>query len=45
MGVFVGLFAGQIKPDEAISGGLVRIEGDVSALGRFLSLSGLSGSR
>lgn len=26
MQAFVGLFAGQIKPDEAISGGLIRIE-------------------
>lgn len=28
MPVFVGLFAGQIKPEQAISAGLVRVEGD-----------------
>ena len=41
---FVGLFAGQIKLDEAISGRLVRIEGDPCALSRFLNLSGVPGS-
>ena len=43
--VFLGLFTGQMKPDEAISGGMVRIEGDPGALSRFLSLSCFSGSR
>jgi DNA-binding HxlR family transcriptional regulator len=33
---FLGLFTGRIEPDEAISGGLVRIEGDPGALSRFL---------
>jgi len=44
MQYFVGLFAGQIKPDEAISGGLIRIEGEPGALSRFLNLSGLASS-
>jgi DNA-binding HxlR family transcriptional regulator/putative sterol carrier protein len=35
MQVFVGLFAGQIKPEEAISGGLIRIEGDRNEDNRF----------
>ena len=38
---FVGLFAGQITPEAAIDGGLVRIEGDPAALHRFLSLTGV----
>ena len=45
MQYFVGLFTGQIKPDEAISGGLIRIEGDPGALSRFLNLCGLPSSR
>lgn len=64
MRVFVGLFAGQIKPDEAISRGLIqiqrarvedewieddrieddRIEDDLSALRRFLKVSGVPGT-
>jgi hypothetical protein len=54
MQVFVGLFAGQIKPEEAISGGLIHIEGDrigddrieddLSALSRFLNISGVPAS-
>jgi hypothetical protein len=35
---YLGLFTGQIEPDEAIASGLVRIEGDPAALGRFLNL-------
>jgi DNA-binding HxlR family transcriptional regulator len=42
MRAFLGLFTGRITPDDAISGGLVRIEGDPQALCRFLSVSGLS---
>ncbi|HLF26839.1 MAG TPA: winged helix-turn-helix transcriptional regulator [Anaerolineae bacterium] len=42
---FVGLFVRQIQPDEAISGRLIRIEGDPGALSRFLNLSGAPGSR
>jgi len=45
MQYFVGLFAGQIKPDEAISGELIRIEGDPGALSRFLKISGVPGSQ
>ncbi len=40
---YLGLFTGQIKPDEAISGGLIRIEGDPGALSRFLNLCRLAG--
>lgn len=48
---FVGLFAGQIKPEQAISAGLIHIEADcidddridcnLRALSRFLNLSGV----
>jgi DNA-binding HxlR family transcriptional regulator len=42
MGVFVGLFAGQLRPDEALGAGLVRVvEGDEGALGRYLRVCGL----
>lgn len=34
---FLGLFTGQIQPDEAMAGGLIRIEGDSGALSRFFS--------
>jgi len=37
---FVGLFAGQIQPEEAIAGGLVQVEGDPQALSRFMKLCG-----
>ena len=37
----VGLFAGQIEPEEAVTGGLIRIEGDPDALSRFLKISGV----
>lgn len=40
----LGLFSGQIKPDEAVPRGLIRIEGDPGALSRFLNLSGVPGS-
>jgi DNA-binding HxlR family transcriptional regulator len=43
MRIFVGLFAGQIKPDEAIARGLIQIEGDPDALSRFLNICGLVG--
>ncbi len=32
---FLSLFTGQIRPDEAIAGGFIRIEGDPGALRRF----------
>lgn len=38
---FVGLFAGQIEPEEATAGGLIRIEGDPGALRRFLKMTGV----
>jgi len=41
---YLGLFTRQIKPDEAISGGLIQIEGDPGALSRFLNLCGVPGS-
>ena len=41
---YLGLLQRQIKPDEAIAGGLIRIEGDPGALSRFLDLCGLPGS-
>lgn len=39
MYIFIGLFAGQISPEAALTGGLVRIEGNPQALHRFLSIS------
>ncbi len=33
---FLGLFTGQIQPDQALAGGLIRLEGDPGALSRFL---------
>jgi DNA-binding HxlR family transcriptional regulator/putative sterol carrier protein len=44
MKTYLGLFVGQLKPDEAISWGLVRTEGDSGALSRFLKLYRLPGS-
>lgn len=40
--IFMGLFSGQLQPDDAIAGGLVRIDGDPGALKRFLNLSSVS---
>jgi len=45
MQVFLGLFTGRITPEDAISGGLVRIEGDPQALYRFLSVTGLAAAQ
>lgn len=39
---YLGLLQGQIDPDAAAAQGLVRIEGDQSALRRFLSICGLT---
>ncbi len=36
---YMGLFVGQLKPEEAIASGFIRVEGKAGALGRFLSLS------
>jgi DNA-binding HxlR family transcriptional regulator/putative sterol carrier protein len=44
MRVFMGLFAGQLQPDDALAGGLVRVEGDPAALAQFLKLSSVMGS-
>lgn len=41
MPTYLGLLQRQIQPDEAISGGLIQIEGDPGALNRFLDLCGL----
>ncbi|HEY0604799.1 MAG TPA: winged helix-turn-helix transcriptional regulator [Herpetosiphonaceae bacterium] len=41
---YLELLAGQIQPDAAIAGGLVRIQGDSEALSRFVRMCGLSGS-
>lgn len=41
MPTYLGLLQRQIQPDEAISRGLLRIEGDPGALSRFLNLCGL----
>ncbi|MBI1879714.1 MAG: transcriptional regulator [Chloroflexi bacterium] len=38
---YLGLLQRQIQADEAVSGGLIRIEGDPGALSRFLNLCGL----
>jgi hypothetical protein len=40
---WLGLFTGQIKPEEAISAGLVQVEGDPGALARLLSVTGVPG--
>jgi DNA-binding HxlR family transcriptional regulator/putative sterol carrier protein len=44
MQVFLGLFTGQIDPGEAISGGLVRTEGNPGALSRFLQYCHVPGT-
>ena len=38
---YLGLFSGQLKPEEAVAEGLIRIEGDPGALRRFLQACGL----
>lgn len=45
MELYVGLFAGQIMPVDALARGLVRVEGDPGALDRFLSLSSVQPRR
>jgi len=44
MPTYLGLLQRQIQPDEAVSKGLIRIEGDPGALSRFLNLSGVPSS-
>jgi DNA-binding HxlR family transcriptional regulator len=41
MPTYLGLLLRQIQPDQAISQGLIQVEGDPAALGRFLNLCGL----
>ncbi len=41
MPTYLGLLQRQLQPDEAISRGLIQIEGDPAALSRFLDLCGL----
>lgn len=41
---YLALLQRQIQPDEAISEGLIQIEGEPGALSRFLNLCGLPGS-
>jgi putative sterol carrier protein len=41
MPAYLDLFVGKIQADEAISKGLIRIEGDPSALHRLLAICGL----
>lgn len=41
MPIFLGLFAGQLQAEEAVAGGLIRIEGDPGALNRFLDVCGV----
>ncbi len=41
---YLGLLTGQLKPDDALSSGLIRIEGDPGALSRFLKLCALPAS-
>lgn len=41
---YLELLAGRLQPDEAISSGLIRIEGDPGALRRFLDICGLPGA-
>ncbi|MCI0647752.1 MAG: winged helix-turn-helix transcriptional regulator [Chloroflexi bacterium] len=42
---YLGLLTGQIQPDEAIAGGLIRIEGDPGALSRFLNVCSVEQAR
>ncbi len=36
---YLGMFSGQLPPEQAVAAGLVRVQGDAGALERFLSLS------
>ena len=44
MPIFMNLFSGQLAPDDALAGGLIRIEGDQQALKRFLTISAVQGA-
>ncbi len=41
MPVYLGLLTGQIDPHEAIAAGLVRVQGDQTALSRFVRICGM----
>jgi DNA-binding HxlR family transcriptional regulator/putative sterol carrier protein len=41
MTTYMRLFAGQLNPDDALAQGLIRVEGDEAALGRFLGMCGV----
>jgi DNA-binding HxlR family transcriptional regulator len=41
---YLGLFSGQLPAEAALAAGLVRVEGDPAALGRFLHACGLPGA-
>ena len=41
---YLELLTGQLRPDEALSEGLIRVEGDPGTLNRFLNICGVPGS-
>jgi hypothetical protein len=43
MGTYLGLLQRKIEPEEAMARGLVRVEGDPTALDRFLDMCALPG--
>lgn len=43
MQCFVGVFAGQIEPGEALASEMIQVEGDTEALHRFLRLTSVPG--
>jgi putative sterol carrier protein len=45
MPTYLGMFSGQLRPDDALAAGLIRIEGDPDSLERFLGACGLPGLR
>lgn len=45
MTVFMGLFSGQLSPEDALAADLLRIEGDSKALRRFLAISSVPQNR
>lgn len=42
---YLGVFSGQVPAEEAVARGLIRIEGDPRALGRFLKIFGVPSSQ
>jgi hypothetical protein len=42
---YLSLLTGQLKPDEALSQGRIRVEGKVDALDRFLKICGVPAVR